>query len=590
MSKHNNGFETPILLLIFNRPDRTKLVFDAIRKIKPLNLYVAADGHRPHKEGEEAICELTRKIVLDHIDWNCNVKTLLRDQNLGCGKAVSEAITWFFDEVEEGIILEDDCLPNKSFFDFCANMLERYKHNNEIMHISGDNFQNGIKRGNADYYFSNYAHIWGWATWRRAWAKYSFDYACYNKSALELKLLKIAVNNDFYDLWLALIDKAFSKHVDTWDFQWQYAVFINEGKCILPQRNLVSNIGFGADATHTKNEEEVFANMPTHELTVKSHPKNTNVNVKAELYTLYKMFAKYDEYKLTLKYKVNNYIKNLSLTKFVIRRLVPNTLKHMYKIKTNQQYIEEFEVQTKYKELKQIPRYTKGSITIFGKQYFFVDSASFIFIYEEIFRKQIYKFKCEHANPIIIDAGANIGLAILYFKKLFPNANITAFEPDENVFQVLQKNMDSFGFKDVNLIKKGLWTEETELSFNAEGADAGRILTSQQDTKVIKIQTVKLSDYLKNNKIDLLKIDIEGAEFEVLKEAEAYLKNVQNMFVEYHSFVGKEQYLAELLQILKGAGFRININTPGLVSQNPFMQINQYNGMDMQLNIYAIRA
>ncbi len=240
--------------------------------------------------------------------------------------------------------------------------------------------------------------------------------------------------------------------------------------------------------------------------------------------------------------------------------------------------------------LKQKPRYSKGTVNFKHHQLQYIDSASLLFIYDEIFRKEIYKFKCDHSNPLIIDAGANIGLAIIYFKQLFRNSNIIAFEPDENVFQVLQKNMDSFGFKDVSLIKKGLWSEETELTFNAEGADAGRILTSQIDAQVTKIQTIKLSNYLKNNKVDLLKIDIEGAEFEVLKEAEVYLKNVQNMFVEYHSFVGKEQYLAELLQILKGAGFKVNINTPGLVSQNPFMQINQYNGMDMQLNIYAIRA
>ncbi len=590
MSKHTNGFETPILLLIFNRPESTKLVFEAIRKIKPLNLFVAADGFRPHKEGEESICAVTRKIVLDNIDWNCNVKTLLRNENLGCGKAVSEAITWFFDEVEEGIILEDDCLPNKSFFDFCAAMLDRYRNNKEIMHISGDNFQNGIKRGGADYYFSYYAHIWGWATWRRAWANYSFDYECYNKSTLELKLRKIAVNNDFYDLWLGLIDKAFSKHVDTWDFQWQYAVFINEGKCILPQYNLVSNIGFGLDATHTKNAEELVANLPTTELVVKEHPNDTNVNVNAELYSLYKLFVKTDDYKLTLRYKVNTYLKNLGVVKFAIRNIVPSAFKHVYKLKTNEIYRNEIEIQEKYKELKKLPRYTNGSIVIFGKKFHFVDSASFIFIYEEIFRKKIYKFNAKSENPVIIDAGANIGLSVIYFKMIYPNANVIAFEPDEHVFSVLQKNVDSHRFKEVQLVKKGLWTEETELSFNAEGADAGRISNNKQDAKITKIKTTKLSNYLKDNKVDLLKIDIEGAEFEVLKEAGPYLKNVQNMFVEYHSFVGQEQVLHQLLGVLSMAGLRIiNIHVPGIPVDSPFTDSKEYGGMDLQLNIFAIR-
>jgi FkbM family methyltransferase len=240
--------------------------------------------------------------------------------------------------------------------------------------------------------------------------------------------------------------------------------------------------------------------------------------------------------------------------------------------------------------LKQKPRYIKGVVNFKQHQLQYMDSASLLFIYDEIFNKQIYNFKCKSKAPVIIDAGANIGLSVIYFKMLYPEAKITAFEPDDEVFETLKNNVASFGFSDVNLIKKGLWSEETELTFNSEGADAGRISNETNTTKVTKIATAKLSNYLKNNKIDLLKIDIEGAEFEVLKECKDYLGNVEKLFVEYHSFIGKKQELSEIIAFITMAGLRIiNINVPGLSVDSPFNDMNNYGGMDLQLNIYATR-
>jgi FkbM family methyltransferase len=239
--------------------------------------------------------------------------------------------------------------------------------------------------------------------------------------------------------------------------------------------------------------------------------------------------------------------------------------------------------------LKATPRYNRGTIKFDQKKIEYLDSASLLFIYDEIFNKQIYNFKTDSQTPIIIDAGANIGMSVIYFKMKFPNAKITAFEPDEEVFNVLKNNVASFEFKEVELVKKGLWKEVTVLTFNSEGADAGRISDKNENGKVIKIETSLLSNYLKSNTIDLLKIDIEGAEFEVLNECKDYLKNVNNIFIEYHSFSGQEQFLPELLGVLKSAGFRLNINAPGLTSMSPFMKLNEYNGMDMQLNIYGMR-
>ena len=167
--------KTAVLFLVFNRLDATKQVFETIQKAKPPRLYIAADGARNNKDGESEKVKAVHDLILDNIDWQCEIKTLFREKNLGCKYAVSGAISWFFKNEEMGIILEDDCLPNQSFFWFCEELLKRYKDNMKIWHIGGASFQNGIKRGYADYYFSKYNHVWGWASWASRWKFYDTE-------------------------------------------------------------------------------------------------------------------------------------------------------------------------------------------------------------------------------------------------------------------------------------------------------------------------------------------------------------------------------------------------------------------------------
>jgi FkbM family methyltransferase len=219
----------------------------------------------------------------------------------------------------------------------------------------------------------------------------------------------------------------------------------------------------------------------------------------------------------------------------------------------------------------------------------FVDSASCHFIYQEIFEQEIYKFQTTNVRPYIIDAGANIGLSVIYFKKLFPAAIITAFEPDPKVYNTLCDNIKTFGFQDVVCLNKALWDKETVLDFYTEGADAGRVSIADDKEKLTRVFTVSLRNYIKDKKVDFLKIDIEGAETTVIKDCGDLLQNVDRLFVEYHSFAGQDQTLPELLSILKASGFRLNITRPGLPIKSPFLRVEAYNGMDMQLNIYATR-
>ena len=221
-------FNTPILFLIFNRPDTTKQVFESIRKARPNKLYLAADGPRASKLGEVDLCMQTRNIV-SQIDWDCEIKTLFRDENLGCKIAVSSAIDWFFENEEQGIILEDDCLPHESFYGFCETLLNYYKNDGRVFHISGNNFQDGIIRGDGSFYFSKYNHIWGWATWKRAWKMYDVNLKFENEKEIEVFIKRNFEAKKEQLFWTKLYKNFIKSAIDTWDYQWTYAIWKNNG-------------------------------------------------------------------------------------------------------------------------------------------------------------------------------------------------------------------------------------------------------------------------------------------------------------------------------------------------------------------------
>ena len=275
---------TPVLFLIFNRPDNTQKVFNTIRQAKPRQLFVAADGPRPDKEGEIEKCQKAREIAAS-VDWDCEVKSLLRDKNLGCKIAVSTAIDWFFENVEEGIILEDDCLPSQSFFWFCQELLEHYQDDTRIMHISGNNFQFGHKRGEGTYYFSKYNHIWGWSTWKRAWKCFDVNMKSFEEFKREGQINNIFRIKQQQKYWVKVFQKTYDSEIDSWDYIWTYTCFTNNGLCVLPNVNLVSNIGFGPESTHTKGNDSIFSQMEVEEISEIVHPKFLLADQEADLLT-----------------------------------------------------------------------------------------------------------------------------------------------------------------------------------------------------------------------------------------------------------------------------------------------------------------
>jgi hypothetical protein len=257
-------------------------------------LYIAADGPRANVKTDVLKCREARKIV-DNVDWDCEVKTLFREQNLNCGVAPSSAFTWFFEHEEEGIILEDDCLPSQSFFWYCQELLEYYRHDSRVMHIGGNNFLNGWQNDkDYSYYFSKSGHIWGWATWRRAWKHFDYDIGLY--PALKQK----GYFSNFFLNWseklyrLRKFDKTVNTKpkVDWWDYQWDFARYIHSGLAIVPKVNLVKNLGFGDIATHTKNGNSHSAQLDAEEIELPlRHPPFMLRDLESEK-TYFKSFVK----------------------------------------------------------------------------------------------------------------------------------------------------------------------------------------------------------------------------------------------------------------------------------------------------------
>jgi hypothetical protein len=281
--KQNYRVITPVALLIFNRPDTTTRVFDAIAKARPSKLLVVADGPRSDRIGEEEKCRQTRAII-DKVDWECEVITNYAPHNLGCKLRVASGIDWIFEQVEEAIILEDDCLPEQSFFRFCDEMLDRYRLDERVSMVSGGNLQFGQQRGSGSYYFSKYTHIWGWASWRRAWKNYDRDLTLWPQFLDQGLLKQLFQTPAEQEYWYNSFQWVHEGSLDTWDVSWTFAALTHGLLQIVPNVNLISNIGFGENATHT-HVVGVHANLPTQAITFPLvHPTFVLQDIEADRY------------------------------------------------------------------------------------------------------------------------------------------------------------------------------------------------------------------------------------------------------------------------------------------------------------------
>jgi hypothetical protein len=271
----NYPIYTPVLFMVFNRIDVTEDVFSAIRKAKPLKLYFSVDGARENIEGELEKVNDVINTVLNNIDWECEVKTLIREENLGCKNAISSAIDWVFENEDQAIILEDDCVPSFSFFVFCQEMLKKYKSNENIMHINGAYYLDGIYNTSSSYYLSKLNGVWGWATWKKAWNCYNSSMEGYLEDKEDGLISRYFENRDI-DYWMTQYfdDVYFNQEGSNWDPVWSYAIAKNNAFCISPTVNLVKNIGFTASSsTHGSSASfSKYEDFENEEISSITHP------------------------------------------------------------------------------------------------------------------------------------------------------------------------------------------------------------------------------------------------------------------------------------------------------------------------------
>ena len=278
--------KAPVALILFNRPELTEKVFARIADSRPEKLFLIADGPREGNEKDTELCKRARQVV-EKVDWECEVYKNFSEENLGCGVRPATGIDWVFETVDRAIILEDDCLPDPTFFRFCDELLELYKDDDRVMQINGDNFQIGHIRTEHSYYFSEYPLTWGWATWRRAWKHYDYQIKQWQELRNTDFPLQITRNPDAASYWRINFETASNAKsagdISFWDYQWTFAFWLQRGLSISPRENLVMNVGFGEDATHTTGKNNPHAYTPAIPMSFPmDHPPNMLVNSEAD--------------------------------------------------------------------------------------------------------------------------------------------------------------------------------------------------------------------------------------------------------------------------------------------------------------------
>ena len=559
----------PIVLFVYNRPWHTEQTLTALMQnglAEESTLYIYSDGAKNSGFEEAQKVKEVRNLIRSK-KWCNEVNIIESDNNKGLADSIKDGVTEIVNKYGKIIVLEDDIVTSKGFLKYLNDALAMYEKEEKVFHISGYMFP--VKGKLPKTFFYKQTSCWGWATWADKWKIFEPSAKkLYEKLQFSGKIEQ--ANIDGTNQFVRHLKENAEGSLKTWAVLWHFSVYFQDGLCLHPNKSLVQNIGLdnsGSNCEITdKFDVKLSESIKLKKILVKDNPQ---------------IYGYLNEF-----YNGKRQNKDLiALAVNSVKALIPARMRREIKILIGH---ENNELEVERKRLVNLPRFTETEVIFLKKKIKIVDIASFNFIEKEIFKHEIYKFNCKSDHPYIIDCGANIGLSIIYFKQRFPNAKIVAFEPDDKVFKTLEHNKEIFDLTNVELIKKACWHEETVLRFYSEGADAGRAAKYFDEQNIIEVPTVRLRDYI-NNRVDFLKIDIEGAENEVLMDIQDLLINVDKIFVEFHSFVGQEQMLPEILSVLKNAGFRFNISSPGLNSGNPFIKINTYLNMDNQLNIYGYR-
>lgn len=555
----------PIVLFVYNRPDHTTKTIESLALnslIEESVLYVYCDGPKDQNPASLKAIEEVRELVKE-INFTKELHIIERDKNWGLADNIVDGVSKVVQQYGKVIVLEDDMITSPGFLKFMNESLDLYEDKKQVMHIAAYFPKTDVKL--PETFFYNVTSCWGWGTWSRAWKKFNPNMQELNRSLnkkenLNLRNFNGGQKNLYYDQVVQNLEGS----KKTWAIKWHTSVFLENGYSLHPNRSLVSNIGHDDTGENSGRDNPFQANTLADEIKFEEIPIIENKKA---------IFAAEKVYKPSFK------------TKLI--QMVPAYVKEKIKTMLNPELRREyFEKRSLYAR----PRFLKGESNLLDKPFQFVDAASFLHGYEEIFETEIYKFTPSNESPTIIDCGSNIGLSVVYFKKLCPNARVLAYEPDEQIAQTLQKNIDSFGLQNVELNRAAIWIHDNGVEFQEEGGFSGRISKEGDIKNIVKVPSVRLERILKeHDRVDFLKMDIEGAEFEVLTDCKNELKRIDHIFIEYHSHISEEQNLHLILNMLTDIGYRYHIQE-AFVRQKPFFEDTTMTNMDLQLNIFASRV
>lgn len=552
-------YRAPIILYTYNRPEHTLRTLEALSRNEQANesiLYIFCDGAKADSTRETLQkIEEVKQIVASKL-WCKEVHITEREKNYGLADNIVDGVSSIIKKHGKVIVLEDDIVTSSGFLKYMNDALNIYEKQKSVMHISG--FFPKTKKQLPETFFYNVTTCWGWATWQRAWRYYE------NNAGFLLQRLS-QKGYDEYDfngaqkdlLYQQLINNA-TGTLKTWAVKWHASVYLQNGYCLHPNKSLTNNIG------HDSTGENSGIDNPYQHAELKEHIEVTLVPIKKNL-NAYKEIEK---------------IYQQSFIKRIIPEKVKEKIKTLLNSKTRKDYFEK-------RRLYKTPRFQKGSANFLQNPFYFVDAATFLHGFEEIFEQEIYKFKAGTDTPNIIDCGSNIGLSVVYFKLLYSQSKVTAFEPDKKIAQTLKENIKSFKLDNVEVNEKAIWINNDGIEFQEEGGFSGRIPKPGDTSNIVKVPTKRLKDLL-SCKVDFLKMDIEGAEYPVILDCAEMLKNVDNFFIEYHSHIKEEQNLHKILEILHTQGFRYHIHE-AYTRKHPFISNESMVGMDLQLNIFAAK-
>jgi hypothetical protein len=282
--------DTPVLMIVYRRPHTTRRVLAALAEARPRRLFVSANGPDPSRLDDAARCQEVRSLF-DNLPWPCEVVRCFRTEHLRAKYSIASAIDWFFGQVEEGIILEDDCETHATFFPFCAELLARYRNDERVMHINANTFQDAAPAGAPSYFFSAYSHVWGWATWRRAWKRNDLEMSEMTRAEIARSLAGRFPRRIEQWYWTNILCGCLRDHFETWDFQWGFAIVKHGGLSITPRVNLVRNLGFGADSTNTQSANSSMANLEVQPMVFPLvHPTTFEIDQQADHRTSERLF------------------------------------------------------------------------------------------------------------------------------------------------------------------------------------------------------------------------------------------------------------------------------------------------------------